>query len=198
MMDLGRTSVSGTPLPGPEDFAGPGCTPTATWSDIAAALSLLLLHNFAGQWSSAAPRSKWRKIWDKFSCYCCFLVGFGPSQAQSVPGWPRSTRTAWTGQSCSPSSFSPSFRAYKSYKAAVEAGDDGQPNFHARKACDYLKSAVEVIFQFSLWALKFASGLRKHASWRLLHWGRGSQAEGWAGEPEDEGENWELIKNVSI
>jgi len=34
-------------------------------------------------------------------------------------------------------------RAYKSYKAAVEAGDDGQPHFHARKACDYLKSAVE-------------------------------------------------------
>jgi len=34
-------------------------------------------------------------------------------------------------------------RAYKSYKAAVEAGDDGEPHFHARKACDYLKSAVE-------------------------------------------------------
>ena len=31
----------------------------------------------------------------------------------------------------------------------MEAGDDGQPNFHARKACDYLKSAVEVIFQTS-------------------------------------------------
>ena len=28
----------------------------------------------------------------------------------------------------------------------MEAGDDGQPHFHARKACDYLKSAVEVIF----------------------------------------------------
>ena len=37
-----------------------------------------------------------------------------------------------------------SCRAYKDYKAAVEAGEDGEPHFHARKACDYLKSAVEV------------------------------------------------------
>ena len=37
-----------------------------------------------------------------------------------------------------------SYRAYKDYKAAVEAGEDGEPHFHARKACDYLKSAVEV------------------------------------------------------
>ena len=36
------------------------------------------------------------------------------------------------------------YRAYKDYKAAVEAGEDGEPHFHARKACDYLKSAVEV------------------------------------------------------
>ena len=26
----------------------------------------------------------------------------------------------------------------------MEAGDDGRENFHARKACDYLKMAVEV------------------------------------------------------
>ena len=38
-----------------------------------------------------------------------------------------------------------SCRAYKDYKAAVEAGEDGEPHFHARKACDYLKSAVEVV-----------------------------------------------------
>ena len=37
------------------------------------------------------------------------------------------------------------YRAYKDYKAAVEAGEDGEPHFHARKACDYLKSAVEVV-----------------------------------------------------
>ena len=36
-------------------------------------------------------------------------------------------------------------RAYKSYTSAVEAGEDGEPNFHARKACDYLKNAVEVV-----------------------------------------------------
>ena len=29
-------------------------------------------------------------------------------------------------------------------KSSVEAGDDGKENFHARKACDYLKMAVEV------------------------------------------------------
>ena len=37
-----------------------------------------------------------------------------------------------------------SCRAYDKYKKAVEAGDDGKENFHARKACEYLKMAVEV------------------------------------------------------
>ena len=37
-----------------------------------------------------------------------------------------------------------SCRAYEKYKKAVEAGDDGKENFHARKACEYLKMAVEV------------------------------------------------------
>ena len=35
-------------------------------------------------------------------------------------------------------------RAYDDYKKSVEEGDDGKENFHARKACDYLKAAVEV------------------------------------------------------
>ena len=145
-------------------------------------------------------QSKWCKIYHKFSSSCYFLASCGPSQVQSVPGWQRSTQTAWTGQRSFPSSFF-SFRAYKSYKAAVEAGDDGEPHFHARKACDYLKSAVEVICsvedgqapQNTLlkesdhgYVLKFGSGLRQHASWRLLHWGRGSQTEGRAGEEEGE------------
>ena len=37
-----------------------------------------------------------------------------------------------------------SYRAYETYKSSVEAGDDGKENFHARKACEYLKMAVEV------------------------------------------------------
>ena len=34
--------------------------------------------------------------------------------------------------------------SYETYKKSVEAGDDGKENFHARKACEYLKMAVEV------------------------------------------------------
>ena len=90
-----------------------------------------------------------------------------------------------------------SCRAYKDYKAAVEAGEDGEPHFHARKACDYLKSAVEVLpsvlysvvqlfvtlysvtpdSSFS-WMLRLVPGLREHAGWRLLHRGGGAQTEG--------------------
>ena len=84
-------------------------------------------HKLSGQVKDPLPLSSYN--FD--DCICQF-------------GQIRSTQTAWTGQRSSPSSLF-SFRAYKSYKAAVEAGDDGEPHFHARKACDYLKSAVEVI-----------------------------------------------------
>ena len=45
MMDLGRTSVSGTPELGPEDFAGPGCSPLL--GPILLLHKVLLLHNFS-------------------------------------------------------------------------------------------------------------------------------------------------------
>ena len=35
-------------------------------------------------------------------------------------------------------------RAYDDYKAAFEAGDDGKPDWMARKACNYMTAAVEV------------------------------------------------------
>ena len=50
-----------------------------------------------------------------------------------------------------------SYRAYKDYKAAVEAGEDGEPHFHARKACDYLKSAVEVFLAWPFLMAPFFS-----------------------------------------
>ena len=34
--------------------------------------------------------------------------------------------------------------AYDEYKAAYEAGDDGKPDWMARKACNYMTAAVEV------------------------------------------------------
>ena len=37
-------------------------------------------------------------------------------------------------------------RAYDDYKAAFEAGDDGKPDWMARKACNYMTAAVEVKF----------------------------------------------------
>ena len=35
-------------------------------------------------------------------------------------------------------------RAHETYKAAVEKGDDGRPDFMARKSCNYLDDAIEV------------------------------------------------------
>ena len=35
-------------------------------------------------------------------------------------------------------------RAYDVYKTAFEAGDDGKPDWMARKACNYMTAAVEV------------------------------------------------------
>ena len=35
-------------------------------------------------------------------------------------------------------------RAHETYKAAVVKGDDGRPDFMARKSCNYLDEAIEV------------------------------------------------------
>ena len=35
-------------------------------------------------------------------------------------------------------------RAHETYKAAVVKGDDGRPDFMARKSCNYLDDAIEV------------------------------------------------------
>ena len=35
-------------------------------------------------------------------------------------------------------------RAHETYNAAVEKGDDGRPDFMARKSCNYLDEAIEV------------------------------------------------------
>ena len=35
-------------------------------------------------------------------------------------------------------------RAYTEYKQALKAGDDGRPDFLARKSCNYMTEAVEV------------------------------------------------------
>lgn len=35
-------------------------------------------------------------------------------------------------------------RAYKEYSAAMNKGDDGRPDFAARKACNYLQASVQV------------------------------------------------------
>jgi len=34
-------------------------------------------------------------------------------------------------------------KAYQDYRAAMTAGDDGRPDFAARKACNYLEASVE-------------------------------------------------------
>ena len=83
MMDLGRTSVSGTPLPGPEDFAGPGCTPTATWSDIAAALSPLLLHNSD---PVLPPDPNGAKSGTSFTATAASLSALGPAKPRVSQG----------------------------------------------------------------------------------------------------------------
>ena len=38
-----------------------------------------------------------------------------------------------------------SISAYEDYKAAFQAGDDGRPDWMARKACNYMTGAVEVL-----------------------------------------------------
>ena len=35
-------------------------------------------------------------------------------------------------------------RAYQDYRTAMSGGDDGRPDFAARKACNYLQDSVEV------------------------------------------------------
>ena len=35
-------------------------------------------------------------------------------------------------------------RAHGSYAEAMKKGDDGRPDFAARKACNYLEDAIEV------------------------------------------------------
>ena len=35
------------------------------------------------------------------------------------------------------------FRAYNDYSAAFKAGDDGRPDWAARKSCNYMTAAVE-------------------------------------------------------
>ena len=37
-------------------------------------------------------------------------------------------------------------RAYEYYKNALKAGEDGRPDFKARKSCNYMTEAVEVLF----------------------------------------------------
>ena len=56
----------------------------------------------------------------------------------------------------------------------MEKGDDGKENFHARKACDYLKAAVEVSeasYFINTYCI-FYLGLWKSFSWFLLYNGR--------------------------
>ena len=36
------------------------------------------------------------------------------------------------------------YRAYEDYKKAFHAGDDGRPDWMARKSCNYMTAAVEV------------------------------------------------------
>ena len=38
----------------------------------------------------------------------------------------------------------PNIRAYQVYKTAMAQGEDGRPDFAARKACNYLQDSVEV------------------------------------------------------
>ena len=37
------------------------------------------------------------------------------------------------------------FRAHAKYAEAMEKGEDGRPDFRARKACNYLEDAIEVM-----------------------------------------------------
>ena len=40
------------------------------------------------------------------------------------------------------------FSAHMNYVAAVNQGDDGRPDFHARKACNYAEQAIQVVSEF--------------------------------------------------
>ena len=40
------------------------------------------------------------------------------------------------------------FRAYVEYRTAFQAGDDGRPDWMARKACNYMTEAVEVFIDY--------------------------------------------------
>ena len=44
-------------------------------------------------------------------------------------------------------------RAHGSYAEAMKKGDDGRPDFEARKACNYLEDAIEVNdgWRFTVW-----------------------------------------------
>ena len=35
------------------------------------------------------------------------------------------------------------FRAYSDYSAAIKKGDDGRPNWEARKSCNFVTAAIE-------------------------------------------------------
>ena len=39
-------------------------------------------------------------------------------------------------------------RAYDYYKNALKAGEDGRPDFKARKSCNYMTEAVEVSIKY--------------------------------------------------
>ena len=40
------------------------------------------------------------------------------------------------------------YRAHEQFINAVQAGDDGRPDWIARKSCNYMTSAVEVSFHY--------------------------------------------------
>ena len=54
-------------------------------------------------------------------------------------------------------------RAYDDYKAAYEAGDDGKPDWMARKACNYMTAAVEVgsYFDYLVFKKRYISYLKE-------------------------------------
>ena len=39
------------------------------------------------------------------------------------------------------------FRAHRTYTLAIKKGEDGKPDFAARKSCNYLEDAVEVKYK---------------------------------------------------
>ena len=46
-------------------------------------------------------------------------------------------------------------RAHMNYVAAVNKGNDGRPDFHARKACNFAEEAIQVLFSEIITAIDF-------------------------------------------